>query len=116
MVLRSMRAVLGADDRFRNRGAGHGALEHAHCTNRRLVLVSGLRVVRHLFGVTQLASRRINSIKTAHIAATERKRASVGGCANVKRSAGAGPWVSASVLSVPPSSTSFGDDGMTAGP
>jgi hypothetical protein len=41
MVLRSMRAVLGADDRFRNRGAGHGALEYAHGTNRRLVLVNG---------------------------------------------------------------------------
>jgi len=34
-----MRALLGADDRFHNRGAGHGALEHAHSTNRRLELV-----------------------------------------------------------------------------
>src|SRR6185295_12054436 len=49
MVLRSMRAVLRAHDRFRNRGAGHGALEHAHSTNRRLVLVNGLGVVREPF-------------------------------------------------------------------
>jgi hypothetical protein len=53
-----MRSVLGADDRFPDRGAGHGALERAHSTNCRLVLVNGLSAVRDLFGVHQLASSK----------------------------------------------------------
>ena len=78
MVLRSMRAVLGAHDRFRNRGAGHGALEHAHSTNRRLVLVSELLGCRSraFLGYSKFASSKSGRININISKGTSHKSAS----------------------------------------